>query len=171
MVTAPINSNATPVAASGTSTGAMSSAAGRIRPAAARSSRVAMALRARGLKSLTHCAAGPPTAAIFSRGTNALEVLISRTHSGGDPQCDVHAFSCLVVDLGEPVDGVVGVDSAADDRRYQQQSRSENQGKTRAGPAEVPRSRRVPHERKSSGPLLLRATSSTRTRALLEWRY
>ncbi len=38
-----------------------------------------MALSALGLKSSTHCAAGPPTAAIFSRGTNALEVLISRT--------------------------------------------------------------------------------------------
>src|SRR6266536_3564742 len=51
MITAPANSNTAPVAASGTRTGAMPTAAGTIRPTAARNSRAPMALRAPGLKS------------------------------------------------------------------------------------------------------------------------
>src|SRR5262245_11986198 len=78
MVAAPTNSNATQVAVTGTSMGAMSRTAGRIRPAAARISRVPMARRAPGLKSRTHSAAGP-TEASFSLGTNSLEELTRRT--------------------------------------------------------------------------------------------
>src|SRR6266576_2569979 len=78
MITAPVNSNTAPVAASGTRTGAMPSAAGTIRPAAARNSRAPMALRAPGLKSSTHLEAAPPIPASFSLGTNSLVLLATR---------------------------------------------------------------------------------------------
>src|SRR5262249_21294193 len=78
MITAPANSNTAPVAASGTRIGAMPSAAGTIRPTAARSSRAPMALRAPGLKSSTHLEAAPPIPANFSLGTNSLVLLLTR---------------------------------------------------------------------------------------------
>src|SRR6266566_4295400 len=78
MITAPANSNTAPVAASGTRTGAMPSAAGTIRPAAARNSRAPMALRAPGLKSSTHLEAAPPIPTSFSLGTNTLVLLATR---------------------------------------------------------------------------------------------
>jgi len=78
MVAAPTNSSATQTAVIGTSTGAMSSTAGRIRPIAARISRTPIARRAPGLKSITHSAACP-TAAIRSRGTTIFDVLTSST--------------------------------------------------------------------------------------------
>src|SRR6185312_5630366 len=77
-ITAPVNSNTAPVAASGTRTGAMPSAAGTIRPTAARNSRAPMALRAPGLKSSTHLEAAPPIPANFSLGTNSLVLLLTR---------------------------------------------------------------------------------------------
>src|SRR5690242_15113436 len=82
MVTAPTNSSATQTAVTGTSTGAMSRAAGRIRPAAPRISRAPMARSAPGLKSRTHCAAAPPRAASVSRGTYIFMVLTRRAAAG-----------------------------------------------------------------------------------------
>lgn len=78
VTTAPANNNTAPEAASGTRTGAMPSAAGRIRPTAPRNSRTPMALRAPGLKSSTHLVAAPMPAS-FSLGTNILALLPSKT--------------------------------------------------------------------------------------------
>ena len=61
-----------------TRTGAMPSAAGTIRPTAARNSRAPMALRVPGLKSSTHLEAAPPIPASFSLGTNTLVLLATR---------------------------------------------------------------------------------------------
>src|SRR5690606_14995681 len=79
MVTAQTNNSTSPVAASGTTTGAMPSTAGSTRPAAARNSTAPMALRAPGLKSSTQRVAAPPAAASRSLGTNILALPIRQT--------------------------------------------------------------------------------------------
>src|SRR5690606_18578085 len=79
MVTAQTNNSTSPVAASGTTTGAMPSTAGSTRPAAASNSTAPMALRAPGLKSSTQRVAAPPAAASRSLGTNILALPIRQT--------------------------------------------------------------------------------------------
>src|ERR687897_2335152 len=83
VIAAPTISNTRPTAASGTRTGAMSSAAGRIRPTAARTSRTPMALTAPALKSSTH--PPPGLAANFSLGRISLATPAARKITANSP--------------------------------------------------------------------------------------
>src|SRR5215216_798103 len=93
VMNAPTISNTRPTAASGTRTGAMSSVAGRIRPTAARTSRVPMALMLLPLKSSTPPAEGGQ----LLLGPGELHGAAAQEghgqQSGSDPQSDVHEGS------------------------------------------------------------------------------
>jgi hypothetical protein len=93
---APTISTIRPTAASGTSTGAMPSAAGRVRPTAARTSRVPMALAAPALKSSTH---PMPKAASFSLGRVSFRAPLARTATASSPAM-IHSAMFMRVLLG-----------------------------------------------------------------------
>jgi hypothetical protein len=104
---APSISNTRPTAASGTRTGAMSSAAGRIRPIAARTSRVPMALTVPAPKSSTH---PRPEVASFCLGRVSFMAPLARKTTASSPAMIHRAMfmrvSCRVVsDLGVEVGG------------------------------------------------------------------
>src|SRR6266511_2269520 len=84
MVIAPIISNTTPTAASGTRTGAMPTAAGGSRPTAGRSSMAPRVLTKPTLKSPVHSAPAW-MAASLSLGTNSLVVLLTRKTTVSSP--------------------------------------------------------------------------------------
>src|SRR6266511_4498488 len=91
MITAPTNNNIALVAASGTRTGAMSSAAGRIRPAAARSSRPPRALRAPGAEVFDPSRGGAHAGHLLlgDEQLGAAEQEDNGQQSGNDPQSEV----------------------------------------------------------------------------------
>ena len=93
VITAPANSNTAPVAASGTRTGAMPSAAGTIRPTAARNSRAPMALRAPGAEVFNPSRGGAAHTGQLLLGHEHLSAAGDEEDngqdSGNDPQSEV----------------------------------------------------------------------------------